>query len=260
MPKSSLFLGWLLLFCSVLKAQESRDERLRGRVLHQGESVSDVHVMNISAEKATITDAGGYFGIGAQPGDTLMFSAVQLQRRTLVVTSAMLRSGLIVVPLEEFVNELDEVVVRPYNLSGDIGRDLQQMPAERVVVAATMGLPNAYVLAPSQAERRLHEATTGGGIVPLNPVINAITGRTRYLKKILAAERKYARTERVREFYADSLFVTNLGIPANSIDDFMYYCEVDPLFPEIVDTGDRLKIWEYLKSKSRAYRRNNSLD
>jgi len=172
----------------------------------------------------------------------------------------MLQSRGIVVPLEAFVNELDEVVLFPYNLSGDIGRDLQQMPQEKVFVAATMDLPNAYVKPATQAERKLNEATTGGGIIPMNPVINAITGRTRYLKKVLTTERTYARTDRVRAFYTDSLFVRELKIPVLKIDDFMYFCEIDSRFSELVDTRDRLRIWEFLKSKSRDYRRNNGLE
>lgn len=219
-----------------------------------------MHVLNLSAEKATITNEDGYFSLPAEEGDTLVFSAVQLKRTLLVVSRAMLESKGIIVPIEEFVNQLDEVVVMPYNLTGDIGRDLQQMPGEKVLVASTLGLPNAYAKFPTQAERRLYEATTGGGIIPLNPVINAISGRTRYLKKVLAAERTYARTQRVREFYPDSLFVQDLKIPATRIADFMYYCEVDTLFPTVVDTADRLRIWEYLKQKSARYRVDNSLD
>ncbi len=249
----------LLFFCASLTAQDLRESNLYGRVTENGEGVADVHVMNLSAEKASITDKDGKFSVPARPGDTLLFSAIQLRRQSLVVSSAMLQRA-IEVPLQEFVNELDEVVLRPYNLSGDMGRDLQQMPGERVLVASTLGLPNAYVKPPTQAERRLYEATTGGGIVPLNPVLNAITGRTRYLKKILATEQKYARTNRVRAFYADSLFIDELRIPAPRIDDFMYFCEVDTLFGKTVDTADKLKIWEFLKVKSKLYRENNALE
>ena len=110
------------------------------------------------------------------------------------------------------------------------------------------------------AERRLFEAVTGGGLVPLNPVINAITGRTKYLKKVLATERKYARTQRVRAFYPDSLYVSELRIPMNKIPDFMYFCEVDAEFNSIVDSRDKLRIWEFLKMKSTEYRNNNDLE
>lgn len=260
MPGSKLIFSGFLLISLSLYAQEPRAYRLNGHVVHQGVAVSDVHVLNLSAGSATITDGSGNFLVLVKPGDTLFFSAVQLKRKSLTVTFDMVKSQKIVVPLEEYVNELDEVVIRPYNLSGDINRDLNQMTNTNVLVSATLGLPNAYVKPPTQAERKLFEATSGRGLVPLNPVLNAITGRTRYLKKILAAERKYARSGRVREFYPDSLFVKDLGIPAFRIDDFMYFCEVDSLFPILVDTADRLKIWDFLKGKSRDYRKSNELE
>ena len=123
-----------------------------------------------------------------------------------------------------------------------------------------MGLPNAYAKPRTLAERRLFEAVTGGGIVPLNPVINAITGRTKYLKKVLATERKYARTSRVRAFYPDSLYTRVLKIPYERIPDFMYFCEVDTEFNSIVDSRDKLRIWEFLKQKSVVYRNNNGIE
>ena len=155
---------------------------------------------------------------------------------------------------------MDEVVLRPYDLSGDLSRDMGQINTGQIVTASTLGLPNAYAIPKTQAERNLYEATTGSGLIPLNPIINGISGRTKYLKKVLARDRKYARTDRVREFYADSLFVQELKIPETKIDDFMFYCEVDFAFSAIVDTHDRLKIWEYLKRKSTIYRENNELD
>ena len=222
--------------------------------------VADVHVMNTSRNRATITNANGEFTITASVNDTILFSAVQFRKKTIVVSLSMMESVQIIVSLEEFVNELDEVVLRPYDLSGDLSRDMGQMNTGQIVTASTLGLPNAYAKPKTQSERKLFEATTGGGLVPLNPILNAISGRTKYLKKVLARERKYARTDRVREFYADSLFVKELKIPETKIDDFMFYCEVDYAFSSVVDTQDRLKIWEFLKKKSTIYRENNELD
>ena len=70
----------------------------------------------------------------------------------------------------------------------------------------------------------------------------------------------YARTQRVQDFYVDSLFVATLKIPKEKIDDFMYFCEVDTKFQEVVDSRDKLRIWDFMILKSRAYRENNKLD
>ncbi|WP_019671316.1 carboxypeptidase-like regulatory domain-containing protein [Eudoraea adriatica] len=255
MLRNKTFLLFLFLVVTSASAQNVFFYKLEGKVINSNKGIADVHVMNTSSNRATITDEEGLFSIAARLNDTILFSAVQYKRVNLVVTRAMLESSSIVVPLEEFINELDEVVVRPYNLSGDLGRDMNNLKTDKVYVAATLGLPNAYVKPITQAERKLNEATTGGGLVPLNPIINAISGRTKYLKKVLASQEKYARTSRVREYYADSLFVKYLKIPENKIEDFMYYCEVDNSFSSVVDSHDRLKIWEYLKLRSTAYLR-----
>ena len=255
MLRNKTFLLFLFLVVTSASAQNVFFYKLEGKVINSNKGIADVHVMNTSSNRATITDEEGLFSIATRLNDTILFSAVQYKRVNLVVTRAMLESSSIVVPLEEFINELDEVVVRPYNLSGDLGRDMNNLKTDKVYVAATLGLPNAYVKPITQAERKLNEATTGGGLVPLNPIINAISGRTKYLKKVLASKEKYARTSRVREYYADSLFVKYLKIPENKIEDFMYYCEVDNSFSSVVDSHDKLKIWEYLKLRSTAYLR-----
>ncbi|NND14732.1 MAG: hypothetical protein HKN89_00230 [Eudoraea sp.] len=241
-------------------AQDLPERELSGRVIADEKNVADVHVMNTTRGKATITNESGQFQLSVGVGDTLLFSAIQFRRKSFIITKEIYDARVIAVPLEEFVNELDEVVLRPYDLSGDLDRDMQQIDTEGVVSATILGLPNPYHKPPTQAERRLFEATSGGGLVPLNPILNAITGRTKYLKKILQTQSIYARTERVREFYADSLFIADLKIPSAKIDDFMYYCEVDPGFSGVVDSRDRLQIWEFLKKKSGSYREANALD
>ena len=106
----------------------------------------------------------------------------------------------------------------------------------------------------------MYEATSGGGLIPLNPILNAISGRTKMLKNRVNIDNTYARTQRVQEFYADSIFKADLKIPYEKIDDFMYFCEVDSVFQATVDTRDKLKIWEFLVKKSVIYRDNNDLD
>ncbi|WP_133643614.1 hypothetical protein [Zeaxanthinibacter enoshimensis] len=259
MPNNKYYVLLFFLSGLMLTAQTRPQTQVVGIVTNRGIGVPDVHVMNLSKNQATITDQEGRFFLAAKTGDTLLFSAVQLQRRSLVLSEDMLLTPLLLVPLEEFVNALDEVILRPYNLSGDLEQDLAN-GAGPVKVASTMGLPNAYAKPRTQAERKLFEASTGGGIIPLNPILNGISGRTKYLKKVLARERKYSQTEKVRYSYPDSVYIKELKLPADRIDDFFYFCEVDPEFSALVTGGDALRTWEYLVLKSKAYRKANDLD
>lgn len=258
MTRNKLLLFLFLITGAGLGAQTLPSKHLEGRVYSESGDVAATHVLNISLKKASITDKDGFFTITAQLGDTLVFSAVQYKRKSMMVTSAMLDSKLLYVPLEEVLNQLDEVIVRPYNLTGDMATDLARTEIEPVVTASTLGLPNAYVRLRSKAERELF-AATANPFMSFDPLINAISGRTKMLKNRVARNAAYERTQRVRGFYPDSLYTNEFGIPKENIADFMYFCEVDPVFQSVVDAHDRFKIWEYMRTKSIIYRENNKM-
>lgn len=249
----------LCLLPACLSGQAKQRQELRGLIVEDTAAIADVHVLNLSALQATISDADGFFRIQAGLGDTLLFSAVRYKRTSLVVDAAVLSAPSLLVPLEPFVNELREVVVTPYDLTGDLNKDVGRLPVAPPVSAFSLGLPNAAARRFTQTENRLNEATTGGGIVPLNPLLNAITGRTRRLKKQLVLETRYEQARQIRMQYPDSIFVSRLGIPEDRIPDFMYFCEVDSLFNQVAYSDDRLRIWEFLRRKSGEYRKNNAL-
>ncbi len=259
-----------LLFVSVLilpfALLGQTKKQLSGKVIAKDKDVTGVVVQNSTSGKATITDVDGSFIIQVALNDTLVFSAVQFKRKVLPITEPFYNSSFLTVPLEEFVNELREVVVQPYNLSGNLDADLGGLNLEKDVSAEALGLPNAYRKIPTQSERKLQQATMGKFNVgmllspPLDPLINAITGRTKMLKNRVKVDKAYARTQRVQNFYMDSIFMQDLKIPYEKIPDFMYFCEVDSAFQATVDTHDKLKIWEFLVQKSASYRANNKLD
>ena len=241
-----------------LSGQTSK--KLSGKVIAKDKDVTGVVVQNNTTKKATITDIDGKFFIEVALNDTLVFSAIQFKRKIVPITPSFFNATFLTITLEEFVNELDEVVVLPYNLSGSIGSDIVGLQLDKDVSAEALGLPNASVKIISQNERKLFEATSGAGLIPLNPIINAINGRTKALKNRIKIEEKYARTQRVQNFYVDSIFRTELKIPDDRMNDFMYFCEVDSVFQETVNTHDKFKIWEFLVKKSVIYRDNNGLD
>ena len=230
--------------------------------------MTGVVVRNINSQKATITSENGGFSIQVRENDTLLFLAVQFKNKIVPLTPEVFKTNFITVPLDEFVNELDEVVVSPYNLSGDIDKDLQNLKLEKDVSAEALGLPNADVRIATQSERKLYDADHGkffyyyvvGAAININKILNRISGRTKMLKKRVEIDKKYAQTQRVEDAFVDSLFVDSLKIPGEKFSDFMYFCEVDENFDAIVQTDDQLKIWEFLINKSEVYRKNNGLD
>ncbi|WP_282115894.1 carboxypeptidase-like regulatory domain-containing protein [Cellulophaga baltica] len=256
MIKTSLYSAFFFIYAASLHAQDTASKEIAGRVSSADGDVAATHVLNISLQKAAITDIDGFFTITARLNDTLVFSAVQFQRKELVMTKELLASKSLNINLEPSLNALDEVVVMPFNLSGQLGRDMNRIEIDPPLTAASLGLPNAFVKKMSQAERKAFSARSGG---PLLTALNALTGETKRLRLNSDREAKYSRTEFIRKAYHDSLYVKQLKIPAEKINDFMYFCEIDSSFAAI-DKKDNLSIWEFMLKKSMAYRKNYELD
>ena len=249
---------------------------LEGRVYNKDNDVAGIHVMNSTTRRATVTDANGFFTITVRLNDSLVFSAVQFKRKVIPVTLNILESKLVYVPLEDVLTELDEVIVMPYDLSGDLSKDIKNLEIEPVVTGSTLELPNAYVRVKTKNERRLFEADRGvfvtmmpdtlnlRGMLKLltirintHKIMNRLSGRTKRIKRDVATDKKLALLEKVRRAYPDSVYVQELKIPEGKLNEFMYYCEADSLFNIISNTNDKLRMWEFLQKKSVVYRKNN---
>ncbi|WP_047419276.1 hypothetical protein [Cellulophaga sp. Hel_I_12] len=260
---------FLLFAVFTAKAQDSR-VLLNGNIKSFTDEVQDVTVQNISSGKGTISDGYGFFAIAVQANDSIVFSAVQFKKKTLVVHTAMLQSQRIIVTLEEANNELDEIIVMPYNLTGDLAKD---MKTQNVVVAATLGLPNAYVKKKTQSERLLAEADGGkwiksagagyggaGGAVNLHKILNRISGRTKMLKKRVARDKKNVVIEDLFNFFSDTLIRTELKIPEVRGYEFLYFCEADSTFSALMQSNNPIEIWEFLTQKSVVFRKENDIE
>ena len=249
--------------------------KLEGRVFSKDGDVAATHVSNISSNKGTITDANGFFFISVKLNDTLVFSAVQYKRKEVIIDVKILESEKLIVPLEASLTKLDEVVVTPYNLTGDLNRDAKRLKIAPIVTASTLGLPNAYVKVKTQNERKLAEADSGKFIefgnyaldstfnpmvmINIHKILNRVTGRTKKLKKYVAIDGEIALLNKVKRFYHDSIYEQELKIPKENINDFMNFCEVDSTYTEVVESDDILRLFEFLERNSLVYRKNNGL-
>ncbi len=257
----------LFLFSSV-QLLTAQSKLLQGRVSALNKDIIGVTIQNISTQKAAITDAEGNFEINVRLNDTLVFAAVQFKRKILTINSAVLNTSFIVVNLEEFVNELNEVTVQPFNLSGNLGSDVIGLSLEKDVSAEALGLPNADVRIISQSENKLNDADNGkfvyyygiAMVINLNKILNRLSGRTKMLKERVALDKRYNSTKSVEENYLDSVLVSHLKIPEKNFYDFIYFCEVDVEFTTLLENNDELQLWQFLIEKSKVYRKNNGLD
>jgi hypothetical protein len=228
-----MVVGIRLLFIMFLStaalAQGSASFALKGKVNADEFNVDGIYVINLTTEKAVITDYEGYFGIDGRAGDTLLLSAVQYKSRRVVLTSEDFENRLFFVKMEPTMNQLDEVVIRRYNninavSSGVISANQKSYtPAERKLKTAT-GLNGSAAV-----------GSMAGGAISADPLINFLSGRTAVLKKELKVEKKEFYLRELDAMFDRSHFVDKLKIPSDYVKGFQYYAVDNDKFTKILN-------------------------
>lgn len=249
MIKFKILLGvWLILFASEVIAQ-TKD--VSGQIVASGDLVG-IHIINKTALKYTITDDNGTFVIPAKLNDTIVISGIQYKPKDIVITDIIMQTKSMTVNLEDHVNELDEVVVGKI-LTGDLLTDIENSDAKREINFYDLGIPGYTGPRMTQSERRVYEANSGGGILPLNPLINWITGRTKKLKEQVAREKRFQAMDEAKAKYTAMLFETE-SFDASQQTEFFHFASYDPDFVVFSKTKTEIEMFQFLKEKLKAFK------
>ncbi len=232
-------------------------EMLQGKVVNDSIEHEYLHILNLSLQKGTVTREDGSFTIPARSGDTLYISAVQFKHKELFITDAIINQKYLEVKLEPEVTELEDVEITDTDLNGRLGDDMNRVKVEKPFDPSAAGLPVRRGPVLTQEERRLYTAThSGAGIIPVDAVINAISGRTKMLKKRVQISNMERRVQNARNLVADTTYIKQLQIPARFIDDFAHYVYFEkPDALAIAASNNPLSLMEMLIDAAPAYRK-----
>ncbi|WP_340158145.1 hypothetical protein [uncultured Maribacter sp.] len=250
---------------------------LKGTVSNAKNDVSDVLIVNLNTQQSTITDSSGLFSIEVRLKDSLRISAVQYLPKEIIINESYLNSSFITIHLIENIIDLKEVTVTPYNLTGELDRDIDRLDIKPTITSYTLGLQNADVTKMSQSERLLQEADRGKyvklattdeygkvfeilGYAALTVVINThkianrVSGRTKSLEEMVERDEKKQLEKEIIDKFSKQTMSENFKIPVSNIEGFLTYCLSQPDFIELKNAGNTIEIWEYLKGKSIDYK------
>lgn len=217
----------------------------------------NIHVINKTAQLFTTTNKEGEFILIVKLNDTLVFSSIQHKPKEIVISKELLVLKTLEVSLEEQITLLDEVLVGKV-LTGDLMLDVKSTKGKAPINFYDLGIPGYTGKLATQSERRLHEATTGGGIIPLNPIINGITGRTKMIKEHIEIEQKDALMRSIRARLSKDFFDSN-PLADEFKMDYFYFCMDDNSFVERCKNRTDLEVFAFLKTKFTQYLENRFL-
>lgn len=226
---------FLFLLCQISFGQTDGEKLIHGKIIVESRSIAGVSVINLVNEKSTISDSNGEFFILAKADDLLVFSSVNLEYHRRQIEEEDLKQEVITIKMTAKITELEEVIVNKHP----------------EINAVSLGISPKGIKRYTPAERRLKTAGDFkpiqllgilGGSLPVDPILNAISGRTTMLKKELEVEKKEGLLVQFGSLFDDNYFEKTLKIPADYIKGFQYYCIEDQKFAEVLKTKNKTKI------------------
>ena len=106
--------------------------------------LESVHVINLNKVVGTITNSKGEFTMKASVNDTLYFSYLGFKSQKIRVTNDMFKFKNTKIALTELAYALEEVVVKPYELTGYLEIDIKNLPINTSYQYSISGLPTSY--------------------------------------------------------------------------------------------------------------------
>lgn len=220
-----------LFFPLVFFAQDRH--LIKGRLVCGSIGVKDALVVNFNAEKETRTDSLGNFTLLVQTGDLLVFTDHKIAEKKIRYTPDLVKNNFVIVEVEMLAHELEEVVINKNNINSEaLGLILkgqkQYTPAEKKLKTAGDFKP-------------IHLLGLLGGSLAVDPIINAISGRTKMLKKEVLVERKELLMDKINNIYTEEAIINEFKIPENYVKGFIYYIVEDKDFAAAIKAKNNVR-------------------
>ena len=249
----SLFLLLFFAVASSLSAQEP--VLVAGIVQSDSVKLADIHILNLSTRKGTISNQLGEFGITVSPNDTLIFSGIQFHTLGLIVDKKVLDKRILRVELLSRVEELSEIELKGHDLDGLFYIDTKRMRDS---------LPLMGKEAVDFSNQGSDDPTSSNYVVPTANILGLVSligkkrrEENRQEKSLL--ERKRAATGNIRKDLGDEVFEEQLGIPRLHIETFIRYCQKKDIINLYID-GRIMEVIDILIKEKDNYRRERLTD
>jgi hypothetical protein len=266
----------ILLFCCVFTlsvySQDIERVIINGRIVVASNDKEGVTVFNTSSNKGAITDENGTFEIAVALNDVIEVGALQFKDFNVTITNEVLESKQLTVLLVEEVNKLDEVVLLPFGLTGNLDADLENVRTYNVNLDAIyFGLDHiedfeftsdyktkvdnlAFNEYNPHMENMLDLVNVAGFLVKqIVDIDNNNLGRIKF--KSEKEKQKIEKTpfKQALDAYSVNYIHKNFDIPLDQIDAFTDYVEEQGVDETLFEENKELQLLERISELSKSF-------
>jgi len=243
----------------VLSQSVNRVE-IEGKVFSKNNEVESVTVFNTSSNKGTITNENGEFTIVVALNDVLEISALQYRKGSITITEEILNRKSVKIHLIENVTTLQEVVILPYDLTGNLVVDTEEVNLVEPI-PFELGNMNAFELPDDQYTKVVNPFMNDGQLM-YGADLDLIFG---YLLNTLFKPKHKPKGEiekdKLQEAYNKSLegvlgrtyIINNFNISEDKVEAFIVFVENNGIDRNLLLEQNRMQLIEFLHQHSELF-------
>ncbi|MEQ8219623.1 MAG: carboxypeptidase-like regulatory domain-containing protein [Arenibacter sp.] len=211
--------------------------------------MESVHVVNLNEVVGTITNEKGEFNIPAKVNDTLYITFLGFKSQKVRVTNDMFKFKETKISLTELAYALEEVIVRPYSLTGYLEIDVKNLPLNNAFQYSISGLSVGY-----EAGSKNPSAVTkvlGAILNPADLLRNLFGKKPNQMRKL----RQMKEDDQIRDLLASKFdretLTELLQLEKVDIEDILNNCNYSKSF---ITTANDLQILDAISSCYEEYK------
>jgi hypothetical protein len=197
--------------------------------------ISSVHVINLSQVIGVITDKAGKFEIQAQLNDTLYFSYLGFKSIKVRVTNDLLKFKNSKIQLTELAYALEEVIIKPYELTGYLEIDAKNVPISKSYRYSIPGLPSRGYEGGSRNSGAFSKVVNAI-FNPADFLYNLFGKQPKQFKKLQQMKEDYRIRELLSSKFDRETLVELLQVEKIDIDEILRNCSYSDSF--IISAND----------------------
>jgi len=258
----------LLLAClTILGFSASAQESilLIGKVDAKDLEGTSINIINLTQKTGTINHSNGDFEIQVREGDTLLFSSILYQNVKIEITPKIYEKQFLQVFLKEDVNELAEVNINNYHLTGNLSVDTEAIKTYDfpVLSMSFADVKNARFesdINDPQAKPTniaLGESTQVDGSINIFNLLlaGAKLAGIKGGETVTAVPMPRSNPEEIRKLFSDDFFTETLEIDYDYINDFIFYAYDNGLGVLVQEKKNDLELIDFFIQQSKNYRK-----
>lgn len=243
---------FFLLLSNIIFAQENEESATIIGIVKDdqtGDLLSSVNVINVNTVKGVVTNDKGEFSLIAFANDTLHISILGYKSIKVKVTNDWIKNKTTTIQLTQKAYALEEVVVRPYILTGYLEIDAKNIPTSENYRYSISGLPEGYEV--GEYSPKAFGRVLGSIFNPADMLYNFFGKKPKELRRLKEMKKDDTVKNLLASKFDRETISALLGVTKSEIAEIMERCNYSEAF---VKSANDLQIMDAISACYEEYK------